>query len=1048
MAEAGGEERAESTGDIHAEFRHLRANAPMAREPGAPWRAARYDDVRHILRSHKDFSSEVSERLAADDERPPTMLFCDPPAHTRLRALVQRAFTPKQIEAQAPAIEERCRTLVVRMASQERGDLMTALAAPLPVGVIASMLGVEDGDFDVFKRWSDDIFGNIGDILIGTPSDAAVASAEAMNVYFLERIAELRRSPREHLLSDLIQVETEEGRLSDEELLMFCRLLLIAGNETTTSLIVGCARIFHELPETFGQLKRSRDMIPAFIEETLRYHSPFKLSIRRATRDLELSGELISKGDLVLPLIASANRDERVFERADEFIIDRSPNPHLAFGLGIHACLGASLARLEGRIAVEAMLDHLDGISFTQHLLRSRSRCGGSPSGWLDGLALVRDVRCLMRAPLRVGSGPEMARSSKSLPHIPALDGLRGLAVLGILFFHAGHLRGGWLGVDLFFVLSGFLITSLLLNEFEGRRDISLRKFWGRRARRLFPALLLTLFGVALYAVGWAAPSEFAQIRRDGFATLLYVANWSAIYQGYDYWDLFTLPSPLEHCWSLAIEEQLYLLWPPVVLFTLRVTGGSRRVLLSVALTIAFLSAAWMAFLFEPGADTARVYFGTDTRCFALMLGAALSAVIRPVAEGGTQPPSAWAFDWLGLAALAGLGWAWASLSGNDPLVYRGGLFVLALAAAATIAAIVLAPRGRTARLLGLAPLRALGTISYGVYLWHWPLYVLLDAERTGLGGGWLTLARIASSFAIATASYWLLERPIRRGALTASAALGLGAASTAALSLALVVATPPQPDVALPTPSADDRAVDVLLVGDSVAMLLAGAFEREARSREWTATTQAMVGCTQLESSGLRTVNGEIYPMSICKPFRRKWRAWAAKHSPRLVVLLDGWPGGGMREVAGGWHTPCDAEYLIAYANDLERTIAFLRKREIEPVLVTAPPPRTEDVGDAFVGIAGLDRMVLDGTTTQCQNDLRKRVASRANVPILDMASWVCPGGECVKKMGGVRLRRDGVHFRGKGAVLASRWLFDRLEELPQSNPGAAQSEGRLWSE
>jgi cytochrome P450 len=183
-----------------------------------------------------------------------------------------------------------------------------------------------------------------------------------MGAYFLERIAELRRRPRSHLLSDLVHVETEEGRLTDSELLMFCSLLLIAGNETTTSLIVGCTRMFHEMPESFERLKRAPALIPGFIEETLRYHSPFKVTIRRAARVLELCGQRIAAGDLVLPLIASANRDERVFERADEFLLDRSPNPHLAFGLGIHSCLGSSLARLEGRIAVASLLRHLDGI--------------------------------------------------------------------------------------------------------------------------------------------------------------------------------------------------------------------------------------------------------------------------------------------------------------------------------------------------------------------------------------------------------------------------------------------------------------------------------------------------------------------------------------------------------------------------------------------------------------------------------------------------------------------------------------------------------------
>ncbi len=351
--------------DIHAEYRKLRASRPVSRPDDGLWRVACYEDVRAIMKAHDVYSSAVAQRLQDDGGMPPSMLFSDPPVHSRLRGLVNRAFTPKQITRQTVPIERRCRALVKRMVREDKADLMSGLAAPLPVGVIATMLGVEDGDFDAFKRWSDVIFGNIGEILIGTPSEAAIASAGEMDAYFLERIAELRRTPKPHLLSDLIHVETEDGRLTDAEVLMFCRLLLIAGNETTTSLIVGCARVFHELPESFDRLKSSPELIPTFIEETLRYHSPFKLTIRRAMRDVELRGQHIAKGDLVLPLIASANRDERVFASADEFVIDRNPNPHLAFGLGIHSCLGAALARIEGRIAVASLLEHLDGISFS-----------------------------------------------------------------------------------------------------------------------------------------------------------------------------------------------------------------------------------------------------------------------------------------------------------------------------------------------------------------------------------------------------------------------------------------------------------------------------------------------------------------------------------------------------------------------------------------------------------------------------------------------------------------------------------------------------------
>jgi cytochrome P450 len=386
MTEQSATEETQATEDVYAEWANLRANHPISRDADGPWRVARYEDVRHVLKTHADYSSAVSQRMEEDPNSVPTMLFTDPPAHDRLRALVSRAFTPRQIEAQADQIEARCRVLMTDLASSDRGDLVTSFAAPLPVGVIATMLGVEDGDFVEFKRWSDTIFTNIGDILIGTPSEASVAAGTEMSAYFLERITELRARPKQHLLSDLVHVETEEGKLTDGELLMFCALLLIAGNETTTSLIVGCTRVFHEMPDMFDRLKGAPELIPGFIEETLRYHSPFKVTLRRAARDLELAGQQIAKGDLVLPMIASANRDESIFECADEFIHDRSLNPHLAFGLGIHSCLGATLARMEGRIAVAALLDQLDGISLVDP---------GDPA--LDGFGAPASIRVDLR---------------------------------------------------------------------------------------------------------------------------------------------------------------------------------------------------------------------------------------------------------------------------------------------------------------------------------------------------------------------------------------------------------------------------------------------------------------------------------------------------------------------------------------------------------------------------------------------------------------------------------------------------------------------------
>lgn len=364
--------------DPYGYYRFLRDHQPVSRMEGeGPWQIARHADVHQVLKDFETFSSDVS--MQPPEQRQPSMLFSDPPIHNRLRKLVSYAFKPSHIEAQRNLVEARCEELVSAMQPGTSLDLVETLASPLPVNIIAHMLGVVDGDMKTFKIWSDTIFSNIGDILFGVASEEAQRSSEEMNAYFLERIAELRRKPVDHVLGRLVQTETEDGKLSDEELLSFCRLLLIAGNETTTGLITASVRIFDEFPDTLAKVRSNPELIPTFIEEALRFYSPFAATIRKATKDVEIAGVKISAGDLVLPHIASANRDERVFDRPEEFVINRDPNPHLAFGFGIHFCLGAHLARLEGQIAVASLARHFSSISMTQSLSDEEGSGLGGP---------------------------------------------------------------------------------------------------------------------------------------------------------------------------------------------------------------------------------------------------------------------------------------------------------------------------------------------------------------------------------------------------------------------------------------------------------------------------------------------------------------------------------------------------------------------------------------------------------------------------------------------------------------------------------------------
>ena len=356
------------------------------------------------------------------------------------------------------------------------------------------------------------------------------------------------------------------------------------------------------------------------------------------------------------------------------------------------------------------------------------------------------------------------------LSHHAGLDGLRAVAVIAVLLYHGGVSwdGGGFLGVEVFFVLSGFLITTLLVSEWLQSGTIALRAFWARRARRLLPALfsLVAVIGVyyAIEGTSNAVPGLFG----DGVATLLYIGNWHQIASGSSYFAATGPVSPLTHTWSLAIEEQFYILWPLVVLGVLWLARGGRvlragsdrrslHVLLGVAVTGAVVSWVEMALLYDGGQGLNRVYYGTDTRAAGLLAGASLAiglAIWRRSRGGGgggssgpggaAEPgvcgaaPAAWRARVLGVAAalaLAGVLAAMDIVGGNTAWVYPYGLAGLDVAVAVIIAAAVFCPASLVARILSWGPLRAIGKISYGLYLWHYPLFLWLDATTTGLSG-------------------------------------------------------------------------------------------------------------------------------------------------------------------------------------------------------------------------------------------------------------------------------------------------------------------------
>lgn len=377
-------------------------------------------------------------------------------------------------------------------------------------------------------------------------------------------------------------------------------------------------------------------------------------------------------------------------------------------------------------------------------------------------------------------------------PHYrPALDGLRGVAIVGVLLFHTGHLPGGFLGVDLFFVLSGYLITGLLLREVAAHGRISLASFWARRVRRLLPALavMLAIVTLAVWAVG--RPDLLRTTLSDGPWVQLNLINWHLLAESASYWDRFGQERVFEHLWSIAVEEQFYVLWPVIVLL---VTRTGRRAHLRVATTavvISVLALALMVILADP-ADPTRAYTGTDTRAFSLLLGAAAATDgVRSVLAGLTGRAVAAVL----LVLAVCLGASWIVVDGvRAPWLFHGGLFLHSLGCAVLIAWCAGHPNSRGSVALSWWPLRRLGQISYSLYLWHWPVIVLLAPEVTGLHGWAWTAVVTAVSLTLAAGSTRLVENPVRFRARWARGRRGLLAAAVTMAALAVLWLAVPGP--------------------------------------------------------------------------------------------------------------------------------------------------------------------------------------------------------------------------------------------------------------
>ncbi len=737
------------------------------------------------------------------------------------------------------------------------------------------------------------------------------------------------------------------------------------------------------------------------------------------------------------------------------------------------------------------------------------------------------------------------------LGHIPGLDGIRALSVLAIIAFHTGlnSVPGGFYGVDAFFVLSGFLITSLLVKEWSGTGTIRLRRFWAGRARRLLPALflLVAVMGIVLAVV----PAVLAtpHILGDALSTIFYVSNWYSIHNGVTYFSLSTQPSPLLHTWSLAIEEQFYLMWPLVVLAVLklgttgrrarragrrqqrhavevlgggpaaarRTAAGQRRPRVDAPAPAArpvrrgllrLLGSAILMAILAPNGYTTRAYYGTDTRAQALLVGAAISIGLTLWQDGSDRRWFTRLAGVLALAGVAGTAVLWATTSETSTFAFSGGFLVASLAAGAVVLGCAAAPRSLVVRLLELPPLPQWGRISYGVYLWYWPVLLVMTGQRLHWGVYPLFLARVGITVAIAALSYDLVEMPIRRGALKRwrswvaapiGAALAIsavfistlvpvGAAELQGSQLAVTGPTsttstvapgrhdrphpphprprarrppprrrrrPPRrcrPTCRPPSPAATtSKPVKVLLVGDSIAGTLGVGLAQEAHQYDVQIANEGTPGCSLSMQTQIKVLFYTVAPDAPCDVGKNPnslfatWRKWVDAYNPDVVVYLARGETFD-QEVGGKWQNLGQAGFDSYLVNRYRQAVSVLGSKGASVVLMTTPyyDSGTSPAGTPWPEDAPA-RVTGDNATMRQVATTTPPGTDGSRVYVFDLNAVVSPNHAFSPTVDQINMRcTDGVHFTQSGGIYVGRRLAPELAALGQAH--ATASPGGGW--
>jgi peptidoglycan/LPS O-acetylase OafA/YrhL len=594
---------------------------------------------------------------------------------------------------------------------------------------------------------------------------------------------------------------------------------------------------------------------------------------------------------------------------------------------------------------------------------------------------------------------------------------------------------------------------------------VGLGGFWARRARRLLPALLFVLLVVALYAAVIVPKNELRPLRGDGLASLLYVANWRFIFAGRSYFETVEFPSPLRHLWSLAIEEQFYLLWPLIVTGVLVAAKRTLRFLLWLCGIGIVVSAALMWVMYRPD-DPSRAYYGTDTRAHTLLVGCALALLLHNWSS--RSETALRLLRGAGVVAALGCLAAWYSVSDHSAGYYHGGSLGFAVMVGVLIASIVQDGGNLVARVLSLRPLRWIGKISYGLYLWHWPVQVFMTQIRTGIDGDALQLLRLATTFVLATFSYYVIEQPIRHGALrglraklatpVAFAIVGVVMITTTIGAVALpaflggaatgyvpTLCPPPVPNVLHDAEQERRRLAGnaseppvpfrITAIGDSWACSLLPGLEAVAARDGASVSNAAVLGCGVV-ADAVVPVGGLPPPSWIrrCQTLVRETESRVlGRARPDIVVWDSIWEVFDHR-VDGRivrFGTPAGDQLLLSR---MEQALPRLTRNGAHLVILTAVPVPVE-----FTFWRGPNGD-LDDRKRAHLNELERTFAQRHpdQVSVIDLTPILCPGGPpCHQIVNGIDPRPvDGSHLGTEGATLVARWLMPQLAQIMKRRP------------